>query len=178
MQFHYLHCLPFLRCSTITYTARLFYAAVLLLTLPAFFYGAVLLLTLPAYFTVQYYCLHCPPFLRWSTITYTARLFFGAVLVLTLPAFFTVQYYYLYCLSFLRWSTTNYTECFNLFYGLLLGLLFDGRSVYGHVITRIFFRASFKRRATLRGLSNTVGQNPVLSLCFPSENRKSSGVKS
>ena len=30
----------------------------------------------------------------------------------------------------------------------------------------------------LRGLSNTVDQNPVVSLCFPSENRKSSGVKS
>ena len=29
-----------------------------------------------------------------------------------------------------------------------------------------------------RGLSNTVDQNPVVSPCFPSENRKSSGVKS
>ena len=79
-----------------TYTARLFY-------------GAVLLLTLPAFFTVQYYYLHCPPFLRCSSITYTARLFYGAVLLLTLhaffygtvllltlPAFFTVQFYHLH----------------------------------------------------------------------------------
>ena len=29
-----------------------------------------------------------------------------------------------------------------------------------------------------RGLSNTVDQNPVVFPCFPSENRKSSGVKS
>ena len=83
VQFHYLHCPPFLRCSPITYIARLFY-------------GAVLLLTLPAFFTVQYYYLHCVPFLRCSFITYTARLFYGAVLFLTLPAFFTVQYYFLH----------------------------------------------------------------------------------
>ena len=43
-------------------------------------------------YTAQYYFLRCPPFLRFSTITYTAHLFYGAVLLLTVPAFFTVQY--------------------------------------------------------------------------------------
>ena len=35
---------------------------------------------------------NCPPFLRCSTITYTACLFYGAVILLTLPIFCTVQY--------------------------------------------------------------------------------------
>ena len=33
-------------------------------------------------------------------------------------------------------------------------------------------------RQVCRGLSNTVDQNPVVSPCLPSENRKSSGLKS
>ena len=77
---------------------------------PPNLFGAVLFLTLPAFFTVQYYYLHCPPFLRCSIITYTARLFYGAVLLLTLPAFFTVQSSFLQCPPFLRCSSITYTD--------------------------------------------------------------------